>query len=162
MWPERPFEAVTLGRTRDNVPRRFVTSTSRLGPLGVDAATRRAEAERHLEVLVDLFLRGMREPLPLFTKTSAAWVAAVQAGWDPAESAEKAWSSDRFDFENTDPEHVLVLDGTVSFAEMVARSDEPRPDERGPGWDCGQSTRFAVLAHRLWDDVLAHETIVDA
>ncbi len=103
MWPDRPFETVTLGRARDNVSRRLVTSTARLGPLGVDAASRLAQAELQLEVLVDLFLRGMREPLPLFCKTSAAWASAVQSGWDPADSAAAVWSSDRFDLEKMDP-----------------------------------------------------------
>ena len=119
-------------------------------------------AERQLEVIVDLFDRGMREPLPLFTKTSAAWVTAVQAGWDPVDSARTVWSSDRFDFENMDPEHMLVLDGAVTFGEMLARSGVPRSDEQGLGWVGGHPTRFGVYAHRLWDQVLLHETIVDA
>jgi exodeoxyribonuclease V gamma subunit len=159
-WPARAFEAVTIGRRRDNVSTRVVTSTARLGALGTDAATRQAAATEQLEVIVDLFQRGMREPLPLFTKTSAAWAAAVATERDAVELASEAWTSDRFDLEDCDPEHRLVHGGTPSFSEMVAHSGAPHPDE--VGWGSGEPSRFALCARRLWDGLLAHEDILDA
>ena len=55
-FPERPFEACAIGRSRND---RFTITTARVGPLGSDAAARREIATRHLSDLVDLFARGM-------------------------------------------------------------------------------------------------------
>ena len=59
-FPDRPFEACTIGRSRSD---RSTITVARLGPLGSDAATRQDTALRHLGDLVELFGRGMREPV---------------------------------------------------------------------------------------------------
>ncbi len=133
---------------------------ARVGPLGPDEAARRATAERHLAALMDLFERGMRAPLPLYSKTSAAWAEAAAAGRDPAASAGRAWTSSyEWDNEDKDPEHVLVLGTALAFDAMVARSGRPDPDERG--WEPSEDPRFGAYARRLWDGLLAHEQMVD-
>ncbi len=156
-FPDRPFETCTIGRGRTP---RFAISVARVGPLGPDEDVRRATAERHLAALVDLFGRGMRAPLPLYIKTSAAWAEAVTAGRDPAASAGRAWTSSyEWDNEDKDPEHVLVLGAPLAFDAMVARSGQPDSDERG--WEPSEDSRFGAYARRLWDGLLAHEQMVD-
>jgi exodeoxyribonuclease V gamma subunit len=156
--PERPFEACTVGRSRR---RGATTSVARLGPLGPDAESRRATALLHLQALVDLFLRGMGEPLPLSLRTSAAWAEAVAAGRDPAGAASSAWASEyRFEKEDKEPEHTLVLGGGLAFDEVLRLAGAPGPVEAA--WEPSEATRFGVYARRLWDALLAHEQVVDS
>ncbi len=156
-FPDRPFETCTIGRGRSP---RCTISVARVGPLGPDEDSRRATAERHLAALLDLFERGMRAPLPLSTRTSAAWAEAVAAGRDPGASAARAWNSSyERDHEDKDPEHVLVLGTALPFDAMVARSGEPDSDERD--WEPTEESRFGVYARRLWDGLLGHEQMVD-
>jgi exodeoxyribonuclease V gamma subunit len=155
-YPDRPFEARTIGRARTN---RATTSVADIEALGSDAPTRRETARRHLGTLVDLYARGMCEPLPLYCRTSAAWVEAVAAGRDPG-SAARAWESEyRYDKEDREPEHLLVLQEQVPFDELLGRSGPPAPDEAA--WEPSEPTRFGVYAHRLWGALLAHERVVD-
>jgi exodeoxyribonuclease V gamma subunit len=110
-------------------------------------------------VLVDLFLRGMREPLPLYCRTSSAWAEAAALGKDPSTAA-GAWGSEYgFDKEDRDPEHTLVLGEGLSFEAMVERAGAPCGDETG--WETSEATRFGAYARRLWDGLLAHEQVVD-
>jgi len=158
-WPDRPFEALTIGRSQS---RRHTISKARIAPLGPDAESRRASADVHLRRLVDLFDRGMREPLPLYCKTSAAWAAAAAAGEDAYRAAAGCWDSGHNGFnEDRDSEHVLVLGGPLTFDAMVERSGTPRDDEAGDGWVASESSRFGRCARRLWDGLLAHEEVAD-
>ena len=158
-WPDRPFEARTVGRARDN---RHTISTATIAPLGPDTASRRAEAERHLRTLVELFSRGMREPLPLYCKTSAAWAEAVALGKDAHRPAARTWESG-FGGNNEDknPEHELVLGGSLSFEAMFNLAGPACADETGDGWDGSEPSRFGRYAARLWDQLLTHERVVD-
>jgi len=159
-WPGRPFEAIAIGRCRDS--RSGTISTSRIGPLGLDAASRRATAEAHLRALAEVFHRGMCEPLPLYTKTSAAWAAARAAGDDPGHAAAGCWESNfNFDQEDKDAEHRLVLGDTLSFAAMVERSGPPHDGDGAKLVVPPERSRFGLYARRLWDGLLEHEEIVD-
>ncbi len=153
-FPASPFEACTIGRGRSGGS---AISVARIGPLGPDEGSRRATAERHLGALVGLFERGMRAPLPLYCKTSAAWVAA---GRDPLAAAGRSWTSAyRRDNEDKEPEHVLVLGSVLPFDAMVERSGQPDAEERT--WAPSADSRFGAYAHRLWDGLLAHEQVTD-
>ena len=77
--PGRQFEALTLGRPASNVD--ATVAIARIPPLDAQ------EALDHLEVLLDLYDRGMREPPPLACLTSAAYAAAARAGGDPYKAA---------------------------------------------------------------------------
>jgi exodeoxyribonuclease V gamma subunit len=156
--PATPYEAVTLGRsTRSRSAGKVTVARIRLS---VDPETRRVEALRELAVLVDLFDRGMREPLPLYCKTSAAYAAAVAVGKDGQAAAGKEWTSDwRFPKEDAEPEHVLVFGGRRPLDEVFA--ERPRRDERGDGWAASEPTRVGRYARRLWDGLRACEELVD-
>ena len=78
-----------------------------------------------------------------------------------ARMAADAWESTwNFDKEDRDPEHLLVLGGERTFAELCEQA--PRPDESGPGWDERDPTRFGRWARRLWDGLLRREEVREA
>lgn len=154
--PDRPFVAVTIGRAPKHS--RHLVTVSRLGPLGDDPATRQRVAMEHLGAVVALFKAGMREPLPLYCKTSAAYATARAAGADDADDvAKKAWETTQRDRtnEDKDAEHVFVL-GELSFKELVALSG--RTDD-GDLALCSppETSRFGLYARLLWGGLLEHE-----
>jgi exodeoxyribonuclease V gamma subunit len=157
--PATAYEAVTLGRCRADGRGDHEVTVARIRLPGA-ADERRAEALRHLGVLLDLFERGMREPLPLYCNTSAAYAAAVAAGGDGRAAAEKAWVSEwNFPREDAEPEHRLVLGGTRTLAELLAEA--PRDDEQGEGWVLDEPSRAGRYARRLWDGIAAREELID-
>ena len=159
-WPDQPFEALTVGRYRGRGAAHSV-SEAHIGPLGPDATGRRSAARAYLTTLVELFDRGMREPLPLYCKTSGTWVEALAAGKDPALEAAREWESEyNYPREDDDAEHRLVLGDKVSFEAMVTLSGDCREDETRPERPSDPS-RFELYAHLAWDGLLRHEEIVD-
>ncbi len=150
-WPERAFSAATVGRGSGDDDVR----TAIIPPLGADAGERRATAGEHLAALVDLYDRGMREPLPIFAKTSAAYARAASDGQDPAAAAQREWRTEwRFDKEDRELEHQLVLGGVLALEELLAAP--PRPDET---WADGEDSRLGRCARRLWDELLIREQV---
>jgi exodeoxyribonuclease V gamma subunit len=142
--PERPFQSLVIGRARTGAFQADVT-VARIQPVGHEAAL------AQLEVLIDLYDRGMREPLPLSCDASAAYVEGGVA------AAEKAWTS-TFDYpkEDRQPEHVLVHGGEIALSDLL--SIAPRADEV---WHPDEASRFGVYARRLWGGLLAREEIGD-
>ena len=152
--PQRPFEAMTVGRARPGAPDHAAVTIARIGPIDGDTA------RGHLTALADLHDRGLREPLPIACLASAAYARAVVSLKDPVQAARKQWESGfRFEGEDAQPEHVLVHGARLAFDELLARP--PRDDEAGPGWDEGETTRFGRLARRLWQGLLEHEQVSD-
>ncbi len=125
--PQRSFSAVTIGRSGG-----AGVAIVRITP----PAGARDWALGHLAALVDLYDRGMREPLPLYCRTSAAFAA----GGERAARGEwlSEWNRPKEDKER---EHVLVLGGVRPFDELLA-------DER-----------FERHARQLWDGLLAVEVL---
>jgi exodeoxyribonuclease V gamma subunit len=149
--PERSFQAATVGRARSGAPDGTSVTIVRIPPLSAETA------REHLATLVDLYDRGMREPLPLACVTSAAYAAAAAAGDNARAAARKAWESDwSFPREDAEPEHQLVLGGVLAFDDLLA--EPPRPDE---AWDETETTRFGRYARRLWAGPLASEVLDD-
>jgi exodeoxyribonuclease V gamma subunit len=152
--PERAFDAVTVGRARSGAPDGARITVSRLRPIGAE------RARVGLERLVDLWDRGMREPLPIACLTSAAYAAALEAGEDPEKAARAAWESGwAFPREDAEPDHQLVFGGVLSLDELMAAP--PADGEAGVGWDDAETTRFGRLARRLWAGLLVSEELGD-
>jgi len=152
--PDRELTAATVGRGqgRDDV------RTAVVGVAGEDSQARRDLAVTELAALIDLRDRGLREPLPLFCQTSAAYAEAVCAGQDAELAGRRAWESEwNFDHEDREPEHQLVLGGELPFARLLELP--PRLGEDGAGWPADEPTRFGRLARRLWDGLLACEQV---
>ena len=100
----------------------------------------------------------MREPLPIYCASSAAYARAASAAEDAPAAAKEAWTTEwNFDKEDVELEHQLVLGGVHSLDELLA--EVPHADERGPGWQLSETSRFGRLARRLWDGALSCEEV---
>jgi exodeoxyribonuclease V gamma subunit len=155
-WPDLTAGAVTIGRgrkERHGPPRVRISS---LRSLATTPEARRSAATTALDELVELYDRGMCEPLPLVCESSAAWAEARRVGADAREAAGRAWTSGRdFDREDREAEHILVFGGVRPFESILTAL--ALPGETGPGWPQGEPTRFGCLARRLWDRLLDQE-----
>lgn len=154
--PDAALQAVTIGRR----VRGHGVSVSTIGPLHDSPESRSQLATATLLDIVDLFDRGMTEPLPLYCNTSAAFAGARHRGWEAESNAAKAWRTEyEYPKEDIDPEHRLVLGGQVPFDDIA--SDLPRPDEAGDGWHDDEPSRFGRYAMRLWAPLLDAEELGD-
>ncbi|MEP6463029.1 MAG: exodeoxyribonuclease V subunit gamma [Frankiaceae bacterium] len=145
--PTETWQAVTIGRGH-----RTATRSTLLAP----------PAEQALQILgdlVDLYRRGLCEPLPLAVKSSHAY-ASVRCSGGPYEvavaAAASAWTGSRGMGEADDRYHELVWGPAPDLALLLR--EPPPATETGPGWPTSEPTRFGVLARRLWDSLLAAET----
>jgi exodeoxyribonuclease V gamma subunit len=152
--PETAFSAATVGRGPD----KDSVMVAAIKPLAGDAEGRRRIACEQLSALADLYGRGMREPLPLYCLTSAAYAQAAAAGEDPVAAGRQAWATRwRVPGEDQALEHQLVLAGVHKFEELLVQA--PREDEQGPGWEMSEASRLGRLARRLWQGPLRYEEI---
>ena len=124
-WPDQPIASVLLGRGRKRPGGRQLIRTSVLPPLTAGAPKRLDPAGRPLAglgVLVDLYDRGMREPLPIYCDTSAAW---ANAGGRATIPARRPWAPGslpyEFPREDSEPEHLMVLGGVLPFESPADR-----------------------------------------
>ncbi len=149
--------ALTLGQSQGSRQDRPRVASQVLSRFEGDEREVAAQAVEQLARLVDLFDRGMREPLPIYCATSAGWAEAGHRGGPQLEVARKLWSG-RWDGQGEayDPEHVAVLGGAVDFEQVMAEA--PEGYEQVAGWPADTS-RFGRLATRLWAPVLAHEAV---
>jgi exodeoxyribonuclease V gamma subunit len=153
-WPQRPLRAATVGRGSgaDDV------RVALIGPLAATAQERAVVARAELATLIDLYDRGMREPLPLYCQTSAAWALAAAEGRDPVQEAQREWETEwQFDREDRELEHQLVLGGISTLADLLDAA--PRPGEDGDGWPAAEDTRLGRYARRLWAPLLEREEL---
>jgi exodeoxyribonuclease V gamma subunit len=140
--PGRPWTAVTIGRNSRGALR------STLGPVEP------ADVRRHLADLVDLRDRGLRQPLPMAVKTSAAYADKRHRGQSVANAlnnAAFAWDPNKFPGEQDDEAHQLLWGPSPSLATL--RAESPWADEH----TADEKSRFGVLARRLWTPLLDAE-----
>jgi len=133
--------AVTIGRRGERA--RTSTITAPADPVAA------------LADLVDLYDRGMCEPLPMAVKTSWAYAGDRLDGRPPeraTDTARKEWNRDAGG-EREDRSHAYVWGDKPAFELLTAT--EPRDGERWPG----ETTRFGALACRLWTPVLTAERL---
>ena len=144
--PDVAWDAVIVGREAGGD-----VACVRIGPLGADPETRQSAADEALAMLMDLWNRGMREPLPIYPETTGAF--AMPGGKTPWKRANDEWhTSWTVPKEDQNLYHRLVLGGVAPITALWA--DSPRPDERGHGWPEARS-RFDAYALRLWAPVIA-------
>jgi len=157
--PDRELRAVTIGRASGDDDVR----TAEVAIGGATALERYEAATAELELLVALLDLGMREPLPLYCKTSAAYAEAARGGRDPVDPAAKQWESGHsnrhgwISRENEEPEHLIVLGGALTFERLLEIA--PGPEETGDDWATDERTRLGRLARRLWDGLLEREQV---
>jgi exodeoxyribonuclease V gamma subunit len=135
--PDRPFEAATVGRAAYGAGSGAVATVVRLPRLDPQVA------RGHLETLVDLYDRGMREPLPIACMTSAAYARALRSGSGAAlKAGEKEWTTAwNYPKEDQDLEHQLVFGRVLTFDELFATAG------------------FDIYARQLWDAPLDWEEV---
>jgi exodeoxyribonuclease V gamma subunit len=136
--PDESWTAHAVGRGRG------APAVAEAGPLD-------HRAETWLRDLVDLYDRGMREPLPLPVKTACTYAEdARKNGGDW--KARKEWTTDRFSpygikGEDADPAHVQAFGEDAPFSCLTA---PPRDDE---DWN-DEPHRLGRYAVRLWTPLL--------
>ena len=158
--PDRAFAAVTVGQARRGASDSATITIARIPPLADHPAVRSERVRSPLATLIDLYDRGMREPLPLACMTSAAYAIATHNGADAEKAARNEWESGwAFPKEDAELEHQLVRGDISSFDELKA--EPPRPDEQGDGWDDAETTRFGRYSVRLWNGLLQTEAVFE-
>jgi exodeoxyribonuclease V gamma subunit len=149
--PDQMWRSHALGKQRSGAQRALA------GPLD-DRAT------PWLTDVVDVWLRGQSEPLPIPPKTTLAYAeeaGRLRRGADahPDERAAKAWATDPFNDlgipgEDADAWHVRAFGAHAAYDVLTGA---PRADER---WDDGERHRLGQYAWRLWGPLVTGAELV--
>ncbi|XVX20642.1 exodeoxyribonuclease V subunit gamma [Actinomycetota bacterium] len=139
--PTTQWQGVVIGRDRQRVARvRYAGVTPE-------------RAREILSELVDLYRRGMDEPVPMPPGTAEAFARNRGRGEEDAlDAAAKKWASGyRFPGENAQPAAQRIHGGEVGIEVLT---EPARDDER---WSPDEPTRLGQYAVRLWGPVLEFE-----
>ncbi|UAL29587.1 exodeoxyribonuclease V subunit gamma [Nocardioides rotundus] len=149
--PDENWTVHTLGRHRAG------GRVARVAPLPEH------EARAWLRDLVDLYERGLREPIPLPLKTSLAWAdefRLTRAGreGDPDVRGAKEWTTPRFNdtgfpTEDADAWHVRAFGDRAAYSLLAA------PLRDGERWNDAPH-RLGQFAWRLWGPALEGREVV--
>jgi exodeoxyribonuclease V gamma subunit len=140
--PGPAWQAVTIGRA---------PGTRALAAVSVLHAPPQAVAAQRLDDLVRLRRRATRAPLPLPVTAAFAYAQArAAAGPEPAalEDARRAWADAH---EAEDPYNRLCWGEDGGFDALLGA-----PESTEQAW-FPETTRFGVLARRVWEPLLAAE-----
>lgn len=106
--------------------------------------------------LVDIYDRGMLEPLPLGVQTAAAFAESFHATGEERralDDADRKWSTSTGRFtipgEQDDPAFARAFGPGARLRDVAGR---PGADE---GWRAGVTTRLGQLALRVWEPLVA-------
>jgi exodeoxyribonuclease V gamma subunit len=134
--PEIPWRSVVVRRTKSGTK----VDSYQITGLGETPEDRRANAIAALDVVVDCYRRGQREPIPLFSKLSPLLhLRQAKAGH---------WNGYEDHGEGDDDAHQLTF-GSRTFDDLCALG---ALDEDPPGHAQGRAHRYADY---LWDAVEA-------
>jgi exodeoxyribonuclease V gamma subunit len=136
------FQSLSIGRVRDGA------GGSRLRGVAPE------DARGLLAELVALRDAGLRAPLPMAIKTSETYADERFRRRDVDRALQRAewrWNDGKFPGERSDAAHKLVHGGVVPLDALTAAAPEP-----GEQWR-DETTRFGVLACRLWTPVFETE-----
>ena len=143
---DSPWTALTVGWHKSKSPQ-----MSLLGPLDHTAI-------ETLRALVDVYDRGMREPIPLPLRTAYAYADTVRAGRNAYRPGSNAWESP-FDGgipgEQDDRYNVAAFGAKLDFDDLLGT---PLP---GEDWNA-ESTRLGQYALRVWGPLFAAEQVRQA
>jgi exodeoxyribonuclease V gamma subunit len=140
--PDKPWGAATVGRGDRGRPQ-----CATLTPIKAQAAL------PVLQQLVELYDRGLREPLPMPVKSAAEYAAHRLRGADVDDAEYRArmkWATGSFPGEDDDAAHAQVWGRRAPFETLLTATP---PDET---WG-GEPHRFGELAVRMWFPLLDHE-----
>jgi exodeoxyribonuclease V gamma subunit len=141
--PARPWTAVMVGRQGTGA------RAARYPALEEDSGAL-------LRDLVAVYDAGMREPLPLPVKTSAAWAEAAHRGQrDRVRPARLAWEGKDYGdpfAENHDAAFGMVFGPRCPWQQVCGT---PRDGEDGTR----QGTRLGAYAVRVWEPLLRRERL---
>lgn len=143
--PEENWTVHTLGKYRSN------GRVARVAPLP------EPEARTWLRDLVDVYERGMQEPVPLPLKTSLAWAEEFRLGQggrdaEPDARAQKQWTTPRFNdtgfpTEDADAWHALVFGEHAPYSWLAGSL------RLGEQWNQAPH-RLGQYAWRVWGALL--------
>jgi exodeoxyribonuclease V gamma subunit len=145
--PDRPWRAVTIGRPPGRRASAMVAELST-----PDAAL----AAQWLEQLVRLRDKALREPLPVPVAAACSYATSRFGGDEEVQALQNARQEWNAGFERTDEAHVICW-GHADLDEVLG---VPLGDERA--WFPDDTSRFGVLARRVWDVLLRHESVSSA
>ena len=126
--PHRPWQGLLLGRHL----RGDKLWSVRIGPIRGDSERRRRQAEKLLVGLVDLYVEGLTDPIPLPCETSFGWQRNLGNHRSTARKvARQAWETDRFSPEAKDPSNEFLF---PDLSTMSALERSSFPDYAGRLW----------------------------
>jgi exodeoxyribonuclease V gamma subunit len=144
--PDRPWQAVTIGRAQVSAPRAAVSTLRAPEP---------PVAARHLGELLALRAVAAREPLPLPVACACLYATSRDGGAEEVQALEAASQEWSKGFERGDDHHVLCWGADATLREIAGT-----PTAVEQAWWPQDRTRLGVLARRVWQPLLAHEETV--
>ncbi len=139
--PHEEFAAVAVGRKGQVA----------LGPVEP------GQAGVALRDLVGLYELGLRQPLPIASRSSFEYAAARRKGAAPEEAVKaalKSWEGSRWGGECREAEHEHVFGMHPAFGVLLDAA--PQPGDGAAQWPA-EPSRFGVLSRRWWDPMLEGE-----